>query len=147
MTDKETVTILPDGSAFFTASLPLPKTHWLYADRVYEEGAEDPIELGRPILPNDMRDAVESAIRYAIRSTTNCGKEPDFDPDALVQNAAYALCGSAIAPSHCEWQGLTDDEIWDADEIMAANSECGASFETLRELVHAISDKLKEKNT
>lgn len=44
------------------------------------------------------------------------------------------------------WQGLTDDEIWNADEIMAANSECGASFETLRELVHAISDKLKEKN-
>jgi hypothetical protein len=23
-----------------------------------------------------------------------CGKEPDFDPDALVQNAVYALCGS-----------------------------------------------------
>ena len=51
------------------------------------------------------------------------------------------------APPQREWQGLTDDEIWDADEIMAANSECGASFETLRELVHAISDKLKEKNT
>lgn len=50
------------------------------------------------------------------------------------------------APPQREWQGLTDDEIWNADEIMAANSECGASFETLRELVHAISDKLKEKN-
>lgn len=111
MTDKELVTILPDGSAFFTASLLLPKNHWLYAERVYEKGAEDPIELGRPILSNDKRDAVKSAIRYAIRSATNCGKEKDFDPDALVLNAAYALCGSASAPSHCEWQGLTDEEI------------------------------------
>ncbi len=26
------VTVLPDGSAFATASWPLPKTHWLYAE-------------------------------------------------------------------------------------------------------------------
>lgn len=59
------------------------------------------------------------------------------------------LCEEALfctAPPQSKWQGLTDEEIWNADEIMAANSECGASFETLRELVHAISDKLKEKN-
>ena len=45
-----------------------------------------------------------------------------------------------------EWVGLTDDEIWKDDGIMAANSGYGATFETLRELAHAIEAKLKEKN-
>ena len=46
-----------------------------------------------------------------------------------------------------EWVGLTDDEIWKDDGIMAANSGYGATFETLRELARAIEAKLKEKNT
>ena len=32
-------------------------------------------------------------MRYAVRVATMCGEEPDCDPDALVQNALYALCG------------------------------------------------------
>jgi len=36
---------------------------------------------------------VVAAIRYAVRGATMCGREQDFDPDALVQNAVYALCG------------------------------------------------------
>ena len=87
------VTVLPDGSAFAVYSYPLPKDHWLYAPREYEQGAEEPKELAAPILTHAAREQVVSAIRYAVRAATDCGKETDFDPDALVQNAVYALCG------------------------------------------------------
>ena len=50
------------------------------------------------------------------------------------------------APPKKEWVGLTDNEIWKDDGIMAANSGYGATFETLRELVRAIEVKLKDKN-
>lgn len=88
-------TVLPDGSAFFVGSLPLPNDHWLYApsceqwDAERETSADTPI----PIIGNDQREAVIAAVRYAIRGATMNGKEADFDPDALVLNAAYALCG------------------------------------------------------
>lgn len=52
-----------------------------------------------------------------------------------------------VAPPKKEWVGLTDDEIWKDDGIMAANSGYGANFETLRELARAIETKLKDKNT
>lgn len=99
---RGSVDVLPDGSAFALASFPLPANHWLYAEREYAPGAEDPKELPAPILTHAQRDAVVAAIRYAVRGATMCGKEPDFDPDALVQNAVYALCGPfgiAIAAS------------------------------------------------
>ena len=86
-------TILPDGSGFGILSFPLPKDHWLYKERAYAEGAVDPSDLPAPILTHSLRQQVIAAIRYAVRSATNCGKEDDFDPDALVQNAVYALCG------------------------------------------------------
>ena len=90
--------VLPDGSAFAVASWPLPKDHWLYAprgewDNVRDEYAECPA----PILNNSHKQAVMAAIKYAVRSTTMCGQEMDFDPDAMVQNAVYALCGPAYA--------------------------------------------------
>lgn len=85
--------VLPDGSAFGVVSFPLSKDHWLYADRAYEDGADQPKELPSPILNHGSRETVVAAARYAVRGATNCGKEPDFDPDALVQNMVYALCG------------------------------------------------------
>ena len=92
--EPDNVTRLPDGSAFAIASFPLPDSHWLYAPREYAEGADEPKELPRPILSHtEHREAVVAAIRYAVRGATMCGKELDFDPDALVQNAVYALCG------------------------------------------------------
>lgn len=84
---------LPDGSAFAIASFPLPKGHWLYAPREYATGAGEPLELPAPILTHGQREAVVAAIRYAVRGATMCGREQDFDPDAMVQNAVYALCG------------------------------------------------------
>ena len=87
-------TVLPDGSAFSVMSLPLPEDHWLYAPREYASAeAVDPIDLPAPVLTHALRENVIAAIRYAIRASTNCGQENDFDPDAIVQNAVYALCG------------------------------------------------------
>ena len=91
-------TILPDGSAFSVLSLPLQEDHWLYREYVYMPGSFDPVELPSPCLTHADRDRVISAIRYAIRGATMRGREKDFDPDALVQNAVYALCG----PFHAE---------------------------------------------
>ena len=90
------VTILPDGSAFSTASFPLPKDHWLYAPRTeWDSKRDDYMETPQPILHRAQRDAVIAAARYAIRGATMCGQETDFDPDALALNFVYALCGPA----------------------------------------------------
>lgn len=94
---SNTVTTLPDGSSFGMMSFPLPKTHWLYAPREYRDGECEPIELPAPILTHADRETVAAAVRYAVRGATMCGQEPDFDPDALVQNACYALCGPYIS--------------------------------------------------
>lgn len=88
--------VLPDGSSFAVASFPLPKDHWLYAPRGgWDSERDEYAECPRPILNNAQRDAVRAAIRYAVRGATMCGQETDFDPDAMVQNACYALCGPA----------------------------------------------------
>lgn len=90
------VTILPDGSAFAVGSFPLPGDHWLYAPRSEWDNTRDEYaECPAPILTSAQRQAVTAAARYAIRGATMCGQEQDFDPDALVLNMVYALCGPA----------------------------------------------------
>lgn len=112
----DSATVLPDGSAFAIASFPLPSDHWLYAPREYRDGEEEPIELPSPILSHQAHgDVVRAAIRYAVRSATMCGKEPDFDPDALVQNAMYALCGPfGGATLQAQPAEMSDAELLDA---------------------------------
>jgi hypothetical protein len=91
-------TILPDGSAFATASWPLPKDHWLYAPRGEWDSVRDEYsECPAPILNNSHAQAVRAAVKYAVRGATMCGQDMDFDPDAMVQNSVYALCGPANA--------------------------------------------------
>lgn len=92
--------LLPDGSAFFVASFPLPKDHWLYAPRCSEwDEARDTIaDQPLPILTHRQQHAVINAGRYALRAATMCGQEQDFDPDALIQNLVVALCGPCAGP-------------------------------------------------
>lgn len=108
-------TILPDGSGFGTMSFPLPKDHWIYKEREYEDGAIEPNDLPAPILTHALHQQVIAAIRYAVRASTNCGKEEDFDPDAMVQNAVYALCGhyGSAAPTPPVSEGRKDAELLD----------------------------------
>ena len=109
--EQEPVKILPDGSAFGVMSFPLPDDHWLYAPNEYKDGEYEPIDLPKPILTHALRDAVVAAVRYAVRGATMRGQETDFDPDALVQNAVYALCGPYVTPLQRTFVGLTDEEI------------------------------------
>lgn len=97
-------TILPDGSAFFTASFPLPKDHWLYAKGTdgWDRERDCNPDLPTPILTHEQRGAVIAAVRCAIRAATMNGRESDFDPDALVQNAVVALCGFYGTPNRAE---------------------------------------------
>lgn len=90
------VTVLPDGSAFSTASFPLPRDHWLYAPRPngWDSERDCMPDQPHPILTHAQRDAVVAAGRYAVRAATMNGTENDFDPDALVQNLVVALCGN-----------------------------------------------------
>lgn len=90
---SETASVLPDGSAFMTASFPLPEDHWLYKPRAEHPDSEYSPELPRPILTHYHRDEVMVAAQYAIRAATNCGKIKDYDPDAMVQNFVIAMCG------------------------------------------------------
>ena len=108
-------TLLPDGSGFGIMSFPLPKDHWLYKESEYEDGAIDPNDLPAPILTHSLRQQVIAAIRYAVRGATLCGKVEDFDPDALVQNAVYALCGpyGSSAPTPPVSEDRKDAELLD----------------------------------
>lgn len=94
------VTVLPDGSAFSVMSLPLPADHWLYAPRPegWDSERDCPPDMPHAILTHEQERAVKVAIRYAVRAATMNGKEADFDPDAMVQNAVIALCGYYDAP-------------------------------------------------
>ncbi len=91
------VPLLSDGSSFFTASMPLPKDHWLHAPRNpgWDSERQCNPDLPYPILERDKAHQVAQAVKYALRAATNCGQDMDLDPDALVQNAVMALCGPA----------------------------------------------------
>ena len=105
------VTVLPDGSAVFTATLPLPASHWLYAPQCeqWDSERDTSADTPHPILTNEHRHAVMAAMRWAIRGATMNGKEMDFDPDALALNAAYALCGPAIDAAIAAREGENDE--------------------------------------
>ena len=134
--EQESVMILPDGSAFGVMSFRLPDDHWIYAPNEYRDGEYEPIDLPKPILTHQLRDAVVAAVRYAVRGATMRGQETDFDPDALVQNAVYALCGPYTTPPQRTWVGLTE-------------AQCGVLWKvdmTPFDYYQAIEAKLKEKN-
>lgn len=96
---SDKVTVLPDGSAFSTLVLPLPKDHWIYGekDREDEHGFEPPpmtYRLGTEHFERkEWEERLRVAGRHAIRCATMKGKEMDFDPDALIQNLIVAVLG------------------------------------------------------
>lgn len=89
-------TILPDGSAFFTMSFPLPETHWIYQRD--KDGFTPPPPMPFRMGSDDPRrqqfnEMVRAAARYAIKASTRNGLEQDFDPDAMVQNFVVGMLG------------------------------------------------------
>jgi hypothetical protein len=89
---------LPDGSGFSVSSLPLPKDHWLYTQRceLWDKVHDRPADTPLPILSHVLRAEVVTAVRYAIRAATRQDADMNLncDPDAVVQNVVYALCGA-----------------------------------------------------
>lgn len=139
--EQEPVMILPDGSAFGVMSFPLPDDHWLVSTSQYD--------LPKPILTHALRDAVVAAVRYAVRGATMRGQETDFDPDALVQNAVYALCGPYTTPPQRPWVGLTESEWfnwWRVSQVADA-TQAEIDFADFLIIAQAVVAKLKEKQT
>jgi len=100
--------LLPDGSGFMTASFPLPKTHWLYAEPANGFDAPPmPLRMGSSDPRRQKLNAmVREAARYAVRAATMRGRDEDFDPDALVQNMVVGLLGYHTA------DGLSGLDEW-----------------------------------
>jgi len=141
--------VLPDGSAFAVASWPLPKDHWLYAPRSEWDSKRDEYsECPHPVLNHqEHRQAVIAALRYAIRGATMCGQEMDFDPDALVQNACYALCGPFNSPPSQpprELLTLSDEQL---DRVRGKLGAAASmlSGKTLREIARAVLAAQEQK--
>lgn len=86
---------LPDGSGVFTGKFPLPKDHWIYQSS--GDGSGEPPAFMRMGTQSPFRPVFEKAAReaakYAVRATTRCGQDQDFDPDALVTNLLIGLFG------------------------------------------------------
>lgn len=107
------VGLLPDGSGFATMSFPLRKDHWIYRPDSGEDydsppmpfrmGSEETCYWGKSAdgrsaaeFTGDRQafaDKIREAGRYAVRGATMCGKEMDFDPDALLQNLVTGMLG------------------------------------------------------
>lgn len=87
----EEMQALPDGSGFAVVSFPLRADHWLY-EKAFAVPPM-PFRLGTGPFREEVAEKVRAAARYAIRASTMNGADPDFDPDAMVQNFVVGLLG------------------------------------------------------
>lgn len=101
---------LPDGSGCFTMSMPLPDDHWLTKPVDYNNDA-DFVEPAPFLAYEAHRAQLIAAARWAIRGATQQGQITDFDPDAMVQNFVYALCGPAGSAHHVDDTTLNPDRM------------------------------------
>jgi hypothetical protein len=103
---------LPDGSGFATMSMPLPKDHWSTVNpeefgvppMPFRMGlaefavvqcfpAQSVVDRQRHLTRGQFADIIREAGKYAYRASTMNGREPDLDPDALLQNLVVGLLG------------------------------------------------------
>jgi NTP pyrophosphatase (non-canonical NTP hydrolase) len=92
----EEVCILPDRSGFAIMSMPLPKDHWIYQGDEYGSAGEPPMPMRMGIdapLRKAFAEVLIVAGKYAIKAATRCGRDMDFDPDALLQNLIVGALG------------------------------------------------------
>jgi len=107
-------TVLPDGSAFVTASYPLPADHWLYLGAPAEDPPA-PMRLGKEHpLRAFFAPILRAAGMYAVKAAMCHGKEMDFDPDAMLQNLEIGMFGY-----------YTPDGFSHADEVLTEGDDHG----------------------
>jgi hypothetical protein len=84
--------LLPDESSAFVTASPLPSDHWLY-----KANDNPPPMLMQCGTAHPDRKALETAIRagvrYAMKASTDHGRDNDIDPDALVNNCIIGILG------------------------------------------------------
>lgn len=119
------VTVLPDGSAFCTASFPLPADHWLIAEGYNVPPM--PLRMGEGHARAVMADKVRAAARYAIRASTMNGAEEDFDPDAMVQNMVVGLLGYWTPDGANGERGQDGKPMFDPDPLPPLYTPAGAA--------------------
>ena len=87
--------------------MPLPKDHWSLVDdgeydpppMLLKMGASEAIQyqIGRQaacsLNKREFAELIRGCGKYAYRAATMKGKEPDLDPDALLQNLVVAFLG------------------------------------------------------
>jgi len=111
---SDNYTVLPDGSGFFTASFALPKDHWIYKTDAdgFTPPPPMPFRMGMDHpMREEIRERIIAAAQYAVRASTRCGKETDFDPDAMVQNMIIGMIGYFTS------DGLSGDTWGNPDPI------------------------------
>jgi hypothetical protein len=98
--------ILPDGSAFGCMSFPLPVDHWIYTTDDYGYTGPPPMtfRMRAGVDRKEMENKIRIAAQYAVKASTQCGKDNDFDPDALVQNMIVGMLG------YFTLDGLADED-------------------------------------
>jgi hypothetical protein len=115
------VGVLPDGSGFATMSYPLPKDHWSLVNPEAYNVPAMPFRMGEKefvtmgffpaqryvvkMTRKEFADKIREAGKYAYRCATMNGKEPDLDPDALLQNLIVGLLG------YWSEDGLSEDDF------------------------------------
>lgn len=95
-------TVLEEGvhpggdSGFAILSMELPKDHWIYEVDQYD-CAPEPVPTmlvgGRTRVRKYLDDIVRDGIRNGVRVATRSGREQDFDPDVIVQQARNGMFG------------------------------------------------------
>ena len=69
-----------------------------------------------------------------------------YDQDPSSGFSARMLV-TPFPPPRKPWVGLTADEVWQSDEVMALNAEMGLPMNQIMALIVWANAKLKEKNT
>lgn len=144
---EECVNDVGDGSGFAVMSLPLPEDHWLYATT--EDGfTPNPtyeLLIGNCPARDYLEDLLKPGIQHGIKAATRCGRDEDFDPDALARNVVIGHFGV-----------YTDDGLTGGEDAKLFNPPKPGSIKQLltvislavsggqigrEEVLHAISPK------
>lgn len=129
----DSVGCCPDGSGFATMSMPLPPDHWSTKDPEVFGVPPMPIRMGaderltlrigesrviNALSKPEVADIIREVGKYAYRASTMNGKEPDLDPDALLQNLVVGFLGywTDTGLSSDEWANPPGDAAMKNDE-------------------------------
>lgn len=86
--------VTEEAPGMFTGPSPFPRTHWSVADPTGLNVPPMGLRLGTEDPSRErIADLIRAAVRYGFRAATMNGREPNLDPDALVQNIVVGLLG------------------------------------------------------